>query len=80
MKKAMKFGMELLSFIGSLLWNNLNDEIKELPTVANFKQRSRHGWVKNVIEIFLNSLSITLCSLHIIFLDVIANYIVNSWY
>ena len=37
--KTTKFGMESLSFRGSLLWNNLNDEIKELPTVASFKTK-----------------------------------------
>ena len=31
--KTIKFGTASLSFRGSLLWNNLNDEIKELPTV-----------------------------------------------
>ena len=36
---ALKFGMESLSFRGSLLWNSLNDEIKELPTVASFKTK-----------------------------------------
>ena len=36
---AIKFGMESLSFRGSLLWNSLNDEIKELPTVASFKTK-----------------------------------------
>ena len=37
--KTIKFGMESLSFRGSLLWNNLNDKIKELPTVASFKTK-----------------------------------------
>ena len=37
--KTIKFGMESLSFRGSILWNNLNDEIKELPTVASFKTK-----------------------------------------
>ena len=36
---TIKFGMESLSFRGSLLWNNLNDEIMELPTVASFKTK-----------------------------------------
>ena len=36
---TIKFGMESLSFRGSLLWNSLNDEIKELPTVASFKTK-----------------------------------------
>ena len=35
----MKFGMESLSFRGSILWNNINDEIKELSTVASFKTK-----------------------------------------
>ena len=35
--KTIKFGMESLSFRGSIFWNNLNDEIKELSTVASFK-------------------------------------------
>ena len=37
--KTIKFGMESLSFRGSILWNNLNDEIKELSTVASFKTK-----------------------------------------
>ena len=37
--RTIKFGMESLSFRGSLLWNNLNDEIKELLTVASFKTK-----------------------------------------
>ena len=37
--RTIKFGMESLSFRGSLLWNNLNDEIKELPTSASFKTK-----------------------------------------
>ena len=36
---TIKFGMESLSFRGSLLWNSLNDEINELPTVASFKTK-----------------------------------------
>ena len=27
------------SCCGSILWNNLDDEIKELPTVASFKTK-----------------------------------------
>ena len=37
--KMVKFGMESLSFRGSILWNNRNDEIKELSTVASFKTK-----------------------------------------
>ena len=37
--KTIKFCMESLSFRGSILWNNLNDEIKELSTVASFKTK-----------------------------------------
>ena len=37
--KTTKFGMESLSFRGSILWNNLDDEIKELPIVASFKTK-----------------------------------------
>ena len=37
--KTKKFGMESLSFRGSLLWNNLDDEIKELSTVTSFKTK-----------------------------------------
>ena len=37
--KTIKFGMESLSFRGSILWNNLNNEIKELSTVASFKTK-----------------------------------------
>ena len=36
---TIKFGMESLSFRVSLLRNNLNDEIKELPTAASFKTK-----------------------------------------
>ena len=42
------------------------------------KQISKHGWVNNVVAEFVNSLSMTLCSLYIISLDMIVNYIVNS--
>ena len=38
---TLEFGMELCSFGGSLLWNNLNDEIKQLPTVASLKTKIR---------------------------------------
>ena len=38
--RKIKIGIELLSFRGGLLWNNLNDEVKELPTAASFKRRS----------------------------------------
>ena len=37
--KTIKFGMESLSLRGSLLWNNLNDEIKELPIVASYETK-----------------------------------------
>ena len=37
--KTIKVSMESLSFRGSILWNNLNDEIKELSTVASFKTK-----------------------------------------
>ena len=57
------------------------DQIYQLPTVASFKTKIiKHGWVKNAITRFANSLSIKLCSMYIIFLDIIANYLVNSWY
>ena len=78
--KAIKFGTESLSFRGSLLSNNLKDEIKELPTVASYKKRPKQLWVKNVIAKFVKSLSITLCSLRNMFLDMIVYHIVNSWY
>ena len=42
--KMTKFGMESLSFRGSLLRNNLNDEIKKLPTVATFKTKIK-TWI-----------------------------------
>ena len=63
--RTIKFGMESISFRGSLLWNNLNDEIKELPTVASFKQRPRPGRVKHVLAKLVNSLPITSRSLYI---------------
>ena len=47
-------------------------------SVASFK--TKHGWVKNVIAKFVNSLTITLSSLYFIFLDMIVKYSVNSWY
>ena len=60
--RTIEFGMESLSFRGSILWNNLNDEIRSYQQLQALKQRSKHGWVKNVIAKSVNSLSITLCS------------------
>ena len=37
-----KFGIETLSFRGSLLWNTLGDQIKALPSVAAFKRAIKH--------------------------------------
>ena len=63
--------------------------------LQTLKQRSQHGWVKNVIAKSANSLSITLCSrslyilllcfftiiiIIIFFLEMFVNYDVNSWY
>ena len=39
-----KFGMESLSFRGSLFWNNLNDNINELPTVASLNAKIK-AWM-----------------------------------
>ena len=60
--KTIKFGMESLSFRGSILWNNLNDEIKELSTVASFKTKIKTWMGEKYIAKSVNSLSIALCS------------------
>ena len=59
--------MDSLSFRESLLWNNLNDEINELSTFAGFKTNIKTWMGENVIAEFVNNLSISLCSLYIIF-------------
>ena len=78
--KTIKFGMESLSFRGSLLWNNLNDEMKELPTVASLETKIKTWMGEKCNARFVNSLFITLCSMYIIFLDIIVDYIANSCY
>ena len=78
--KTKKIGMQSLSFRGISLWNNLNDEIKELPTVASIKTKIKPGWVNNVIVEFVNSLAAISCNLQYYFLDILVNYIVNRWY
>ena len=60
--KTIKFGMESLSFRGSILWNNLNDEIKELSTVASFKTKIKTWMSEKCNCKICKSLSITLCS------------------
>ena len=40
--QTTKFGIESLSFRGSLLWNTLRDQIKALPNVAAFKRAIKH--------------------------------------
>ena len=40
--RTTKFGIESLSFRGSLLWNSLCDTIKALPSVAAFKREIKH--------------------------------------
>ena len=40
--RTTKFGIESLSFRGSLLWNSLCDTIKALPSVAAFKRAIKH--------------------------------------
>ena len=46
-----------------------------LKTFPGFlKQRSKHGWVKNVIAKSVNSLSITLCSRSLYILLILFSY------
>ena len=40
--RTTKFGIESLSFRGSVLWNSLCDTIKALPSVAAFKRAIKH--------------------------------------
>ena len=40
--RTTKFGIESLSFRGSILWNTLSDQIKALPKVAAFKRAIKH--------------------------------------
>ena len=40
--RTTKFGIESLSFRGSLLWNSLCDQIKALPSAAAFKRAIKH--------------------------------------
>ena len=40
--RTIRFGIESLSFRGSLLWNTLSDQIKALPKVAAFKRAIKH--------------------------------------
>ena len=40
--RTTTFGIESLSFRGSLLWNSLCDQIKALPNVAAFKRAIKH--------------------------------------
>ena len=37
--KKMSYGVESVSFSGGFLWNNLDDSIKQEPTLAHFKNR-----------------------------------------
>ena len=53
--KTIKFCMESLSFRGSLLWNSLNDDIKELPKVASFKTKNKTWMSKNAFAKFVKS-------------------------
>ena len=43
-----RYGSESLSFKGSLLWNTLNDKIKQSPTLAAFKNQIKSWTVNNV--------------------------------
>ena len=45
--RTSKFGIESLSFRGSLLWNSLSDQIKSLPKVAAFKKAIKHWLCDN---------------------------------
>ena len=40
--RTTQFGIESLSFRGSLLWNSLCDQIKARPNVAAFKRAMKH--------------------------------------
>ena len=37
--KTLGFGLDSLSFLGSFLWNTLDDSIKQVPTLSRFKKR-----------------------------------------
>ena len=42
--KTIKLCMESLSFTGSFLWNNIKDQIQELPTVASYETKIK-SWM-----------------------------------
>ena len=44
--KTQGYGQESLSFRGSLLWNTLDDSVKNEPTLAAFKKRIK-DWAGN---------------------------------
>ena len=37
--KTISYGVESLSFRGSFLWNTLDDNVKQEPTLAHFKNK-----------------------------------------
>ena len=40
--KTISYGVESLSFRGSFLWNTLDDNVKQEPTLARFKNKIRN--------------------------------------
>ena len=40
--KTISYGVESLSFRGSFLWNTLDDNVKQDPTLARFKNKIRN--------------------------------------
>ena len=40
--KTTSYGVESLSFRGSFLWNTLDDNVKQEPTLARFKNKIRN--------------------------------------
>ena len=57
--KFTRYGVKSLAFRGSLLWNNIQSQVKESQTLEEFK-----NGIKNLSSLYLDCLSVTLMLLY----------------
>ena len=57
--KFTRYGVNSLAFRGSLLWNNIQSQVKESQTLEEFK-----NGIKNLSSLYLDCLSVTLMLLY----------------
>ena len=59
---SQRYGLNSLTFRGSLLWNTIDDEIKLSPSLEKLKRKHVAGMVLAVHILFANNLLLFTCN------------------